>query len=303
MVLVFPDKPGDRDEVVRAVTGADGRFDLEAADGALVVAELGDRRARAALLADDVVLTLREPGRITGVVTLSGGPPPGDDPVIARARVARIGQAGVATGVAFSRFVMVAPRDDAGRWEIPGVPAGSYHAVAVAMTLLGDIHQRFAPVELAPGGTTEVAQPIDLDGVVLDVIIRSDRAGSIPTAEVHVMPGRRRLRRTEELYGAFLGGGRAETGYGVPISDQTRTRAGAALYRDDDIHALIGSVPPGRVTICVIPFGGDIADTGFLARVRGHAEDLEMTCTVVDVPAEPAVQAIVVETPPMKRLE
>ena len=285
------------------VTDAEGRFSVEAPSGAMVVAEHGSARASPVLLGKDTRLALREPGTVSGRIQMRGGPPAGDDAILSRARAARIAQCGVASGTSHSRFIMVGPLDDDNRWAIPGVPAGSYDGVAIAMTLLGDIHQRFTPLTVAPGGSVSIEQTIELDGVVLDVIVRSDRAGTIPSAEVHVLPGKRALKRTEDLYGGLVAAGRSTTAYAAPIDDRGTSEPGRTLYRDDDIHALMSGVVPGAATICVIPFGGDIADEGFMSQLSPHVEQLEMACTVVTIAAEPAIQAVVVETPPMKRLD
>ena len=286
-----------------AVAGADGRFTIEAPAGALVVAQHGDLRAAPAFLGKDTRLVVRETGAVTGRIDLRGGPGPGEEATLARARAARIAQAGVTSGTGHSRFVMIGPVDDDHTWHVPGIPAGRYHAVTVAVTLLGDFHQRFQPIDVPAGGAVEVGQTLDLDGVVLDVIVRSDRAGSIPSAEVHVIPGTKRPRSIEDLFQAFARAGRAETGYAAPVDGHTGTRAGTSLYRDDDIHTVIAAVPPGDVVICVIPFGGDLADSAFLERMAPHVGELEMTCDQVTVPASPAIQGIVIETPPMKRLD
>ena len=82
--------------------------------------------------------------------------------------------------------------------------------------------------------------------------------------------------------------------------EATRTSAGAALYLRDDIHARVAAIPTGPLTICVIPFGGDLRDSTFMAPLV-TADDLEVRCQVVEVGAAP-VQAFVIETQPMRRL-
>lgn len=51
----------------------------------------------------------------------------------------------------------------------------------------------------------------------------------------------------------------------------------------------------------MIPFSGDAADESFLRQLMLQ-KDIEVRCQVFDIPARPWVQAIVIETPPAKRM-
>jgi hypothetical protein len=64
----------------------------------------------------------------------------------------------------------------------------------------------------------------------------------------------------------------------------------------------MASMGPGPVTACVVPFAGDFADETFMRQLSSQPGELEARCVVLDLPPSPAVQAFVLETPPMRRM-
>jgi hypothetical protein len=143
----------------------------------------------------------------------------------------------------------------------------------------------------------------DLARPALDIVVRADHAAKIPSAQVLVFDGKlaRLPKNGLEMAAAMGESSRWTGGSAAPVVDSTRTDAAAKLYQEGDIHARMAAFGPGPVTVCVVPFAGDFRDPKFV-RELSKQDDVDVTCRVITVAAEPPVQAFVVETPPMKRL-
>ncbi len=193
-------------------------------------------------------------------------------------------------------------RTAADQWVVEVAPAGRMQVALVASSGLNDIILVGGEHLIRAGGTTPVELAVDLRGQVIDVIVRADRAATIPTAQLIAFAGRpRRLPRTNlDVYKIFGKHPRAHFTSAAPVVDATRTQAGAALYQPGDIHGRLAAMVVGPTTICALPLAGDVRDATFM-RTLAAADDLEMRCTVVEIASTPGVQAFVIETPPMKR--
>jgi tetratricopeptide (TPR) repeat protein len=290
--------------IATATTDADGRFQLQVATPSLAVAEAGPLRSLPVPIdpkTGELVVRVTPTGAVEGRSELTVNVPAGDDPELALARRARVVISGLTTPDIGRRFDQLAPSRHA-TWSLPSVAAGGYNAIAVATTLLGDMHQRMRKVPVRARETTLVELPVRIEGVIVDVIVRGERAAKIDGAEVHIIAGKRSVKDVEALFDAIQAAGGDGISFAAAVADDTRTRAGRDLYIADDLHARISGVAPGTATICVIPLAGDVADTDFMRRLTDHTDDLEVICRVVDVTATPAVQAFVVEVPAPKRV-
>jgi|GEM_PF-1208399 len=288
-----------------AAVGPDGSFDLLTVPLALVYATAPGLASPLTHAKGAAPLALRlVPSGAVEVTTTSLHPtaPVGVE------RSAELGAQVAEMGVALIKFgratvyQSLARRGGPVSWHFDSAPTGPMRASFLANSALGDSIVGGVDFDVKSGTTTTVALEVELRGQVIDVIVRADRAASIPTAQVIAFDARvARLPRTNaEVYETFSRYPRMHLANAAPIVDATRTVAGTALYQPDDIHARLAAVQPGLVTICVLPLSGDVRDSSFMRLLAG-AEDLEMRCTVVEVTAAAAVQAFVVETPPMKR--
>ncbi len=290
---------------VIVVTDADGRFDVKVPREAVVVADLGDLRAPVAVAGDrELTLRLGPALGASGTITvIPASPPPGSERATAlAARATRPDALVIGSGAAFL-YQCASRRDDAGNWSIHGLPADRRLRVGVAVTTgLGDRLVVSEPVR-AEASPRPIALTLDLRGAALDVIVRADRAAPIPTAGVFLFGARLAPlpRNGVEMRDAVGAVSRSSVANAAPVVDATRTGAGAALYQPGDIHARFAAFAPGPVTVCVMPLAGDVRDDTFMRSLWG-ADDLDVRCRVIEVAAAPAVQAFVVETPPMRRL-
>ncbi|HVV82718.1 MAG TPA: hypothetical protein VHE35_06540, partial [Kofleriaceae bacterium] len=95
--------------------------------------------------------------------------------------------------------------------------------------------------------------------------------------------------------------GPASPGAAVPADARAASATAAAPdVQPDDLRLLIPGVPPGPVTVCVLPFGNDIRDPRLLETVHDF-DALEIHCSGIDVPASEPVHRVLVETPAMER--
>jgi len=290
----------ERRSYASAVSDADGRFRLAIAGPAIVVAEAEELRSPPVRAGGgELVLRVGRTGTISASSPLTPMTATGDDPTLALAARARAGSAAITT-LGDAVFTLLTPVLG-GRWSIPAVPPGRYPVLVTASTALGDFHQRIRMVDVRADATTTIALPLDLDGVVVDVVVRGDRATTIPSAQVSVLRGRHPARDTKGLLDAVVAAGGSELGFAVPVDEHTSTAPGREVYAPGDIHTRIAAVAPGTVTICVMPFGGDAADPTVLAQVT-RATNLDVTCRTLEVAATPSVQAFVLEVAPQRRL-
>ena len=290
----------------QTTTGADGRFELTAIKDSTVVAAAPDGRRTIPIAAKGGTLELRV--RPTAAITIEPTvipAPASTDPVLALAARLHPLVFGIhhATSAGYEQFAVPA----GSAFTASGLPVDApIQVIAVLRSALGDQILWSTRVVPTAGATVRVPITVDLGGNVLDVIVRGDRAAAIPAAQVVAVPGplRRPPTRLKGLRELVADSPRVTAGNAAKVTDRTRTAAGAPKYRDDDIHSRLSAIRPGPTTVCVVPFAGDLADERFVtALMIAEDDDVEVRCQIVDVAATPAVQAIEIETPPMKRLK
>lgn len=189
-------------------------------------------------------------------------------------------------------------RLDRTRWRFDNVYPGRIELIAIGYSPLGDSVLLRTPLDLKPGDNGSVGLSFDLRGVVVDVVVRAER-GQIPTAQVLLLSGHLpRLPRLLRDLNDTWRDPRRHLISAVPVGASNRTDAGAALYRDNDLHGIMTAVTPGPHTACVIPLAGDLRDASYMRTLDGK-EDLEVRCTAIDITDAP-IQALVLEAPPMR---
>jgi hypothetical protein len=283
-------------------TDAQGRFDMPAPADSTVMAWQGDLRGLGRIDEKAITLRLGRSVSVAGTITVTPvAKPSGGERAAQLAAHLTHADAVIVGTDEISGYAVVARRDDSGAWSASGLPPDPrLRAGAALNTGLGDRTLVLTPV-LGVAGPRSLT--LDLRGVAVDIIMRADRAASIPTGQVIVFPGKlARLPRTgKDLQHAVGTVTRWSGAVAAPVVDTTRTQAGDQLYLPGDIHSRLAGIRPGPATVCVLPFGGDIRDDAFM-RTLWSAE-LEVRCRVIDIAASPPVQAVIIETPPMKRIQ
>jgi eukaryotic-like serine/threonine-protein kinase len=284
-------------------TDAAGRFDAHVPNFAIAFAHQGDLRAPPVHV-NNRELTLRLAPGTSAEGTVEVRPAilgrDAERASILAARNTAVETLILGSG-AGTLYQAVSRRTDDTHWTIHGLPPDAgLRATMLFNTALGDRVAIAKPLAASNGGP--IALSFDLNRPTVDVIVRADSSAAIPTAQVAIFDGKIARLPTNALeltmtMGASL---RFNVGNAKPVTDATRTQAGAKLYQPGDIHARLAAIGPGPVTACVVPFAGDLRDPAFL---RGLPQDMipDCRCAILDIAPAPAVQAFVVETPPMKR--
>jgi hypothetical protein len=291
------------DRPIKLATDAAGRFDARVPDHAIAFAYQGDLRA-SPVLVKDRELTFRLAPGMTAEGTVEVIParvaPGAERASILAARNTHVEAYLVGNGSS-TLYQAIARRTDDTHWTIHGLPPDPTLRATIAFnTALGD--QAAVAVPIAESKAGPIALSIDLNRPTLDIIVRSESSAAIPTAQVAIFDGKvAKLPTNGTELVVTMGTSRRWSGAAAnPVVDATRTEAGAKLYQPGDIHARFAAFGPGPVTACVVPWGGDIRDPAF-ARTMSHDMVPDCRCVVLDIAPSPAVQAFVVETPPMKR--
>jgi len=286
---------------VEVTTGADGGFTAEVPAGVVAIAEHGaTRSAPATPGTGEVTLVLGATVEMTGRLRVVGESPGGAAPALVAAR--RVIDLAAGLDAVGGTVLLRAPLDGDGAWRLPGVPLGAYTSAAALTTGLGDIRFVQRAVTASVGRNAAVEHVLSRAGAVVDVVVRVDRAASLASAQVFVVPGEHAIASVAELEQAGDRAGTFATAFAAPIDEHGRTDPGEALYQAGDLHGLVSMVVAGPTTFCVVPFDGDVADPDVRARVIALREHVDVSCVVVTVADQPAIQAFVDEVAPPKRM-
>jgi hypothetical protein len=283
-----------------ATSAADGSFTLTARPAWIAAATIGDQRSAPIGLARPGLALQVRPGVSATVRTaIHAAPVAADaDRAIALSRRANVFAVALVRGPTLMSLMSFARHTD-DRWLFEGQAPGAATLMVFARSRLDDRVLAARPVTLAAATPLDATVDVDVDGVLVDVIVRADR-GKIPTAQVFIYPdpGGALPATVAAMMDRVRAVARSNLGTAVALAPATRTAAGEPVYRPDDIHARIGAVRPGPAIACVLPFAGDIGDQSYAATLSGAA-DLEVRCAKVTVTDAPQ-QALVLEAPPMK---
>jgi hypothetical protein len=269
-----------------AVTGADGTFVIpDAAEGSLVIAELGDRRSSAVEAAASVQLTLAPTSRIEGRVELNGLP-------AWRLKVAvrdrkQSGTLGYGT---------VAPVHADGTFTLAGVPRGR---VGIVTVLASKSQQQINGVDLDI--RTPVVRDVKLATVAnartVHVIIRSAVAAAVPNAQVLAVPGKVSSVDVTALNASLK---QINVTLAHKLDPAHVPAAVAAKAQPGDLYAELAGVPATTTSICAIGLPEHMDDPVLVEKLRDpkYLSKIPAPC-VADVHDD----VVVVVVPPWPRFD
>jgi hypothetical protein len=272
-----------RDAMRIAKTGADGRFELtDAAENAIVIAELGDQRALPVVAAAEVKLQLGPVSRLEGRVELAGHAAP-NVLIVVRAAELPVPWA----------YGILAPVAADGSFSIDGVPRREVRVFAV---IEGPSEQMLA------GTTIRVTQPV-VRGIslslvksrrIVHVLVRNTVNAKLANSEVIVLPGKipsmSAKMINQELRGGTMRNARQIEGEHVP-------KEIAEIARPGDLYATVPNVPEGVASVCAIALPE--MDTELGRKMQAHLDKIQVTCT----PIPEHASVVTVEVPPFPRLD
>jgi hypothetical protein len=277
------------DHLRTVITDADGRFAVaDAAQDAIAVAELADRRSRAAVAAgDDVELVLEPTSRIEGVVDLHGL---ASQSVYVAARDTEISP--------LARYNTIAPVGPDGRFTLDGVPRHSMRVSANLVSTFGT--GRFIAfakiVKVDAPVVTGVDLAIDDSKRVAYVLVRSTVGAPVANAQVVVLPG------VQASMSALALTRTIQTATSALAQGITAERAPPVVLKAahaGDLYATIAGVPEGAATACALSLPSSLDDPELWRKVQAHLDKIEVRCQ----PLAPSDEAVVVEVPPWPRLD
>jgi hypothetical protein len=275
------------DDERRTTTGPDGSFVLpEVAGDGLVIAQLGDRRSAAQLVADSVTLTLRPTSRIEGKVELHGEP--------ASSVGVALRDTSQSITVPYAIYTGLHPD---GSFAIDGVPRG---------TVVIQTARSRAATRMVTGIEVTVDKPV-VKGVTLElasskrtihVIVRSQYSGlGVAAAQVVVLPGRvpssNALAINETLRSAAMR-------YGQPILGEQAPKAVLEKAKLGDLYATVREVPEGEASACAIGLPRNLdQDLGKKLQNPANMAKIAVPC----VPIGPTDEVVIVDVPPWPRFD
>nr|MDQ3367138.1 carboxypeptidase-like regulatory domain-containing protein [Myxococcota bacterium] len=266
-----------------ATTAADGTFEVpDAAESGLVIAQLGELRARPVALGDRVTLTLEPTSRVMGKVVL------GDVPHQSASVLA------LDPTRAELRYALVAPVRADGSFELGGLPRGRLRF----LVMRGESSNKTGPmVELVVRREVESGLTLEVPTSkrALHILVRSTVAGPVGNAAVLVMSGTvstMTLRKLLQL------GVSAQERAARPIEGEHAPAPVLAKARAGDLFATMTEVPEGA-SACAIALPADLSDPKLGTKIENNPDKLVLQC----VPIPATAELVMVEVPPFPRLD
>jgi len=274
----------ERDSMRTTRTGADGRFAIDdAAEDAVVIAELGDRRSGPEAVSDNVKLVLAPTSRLEGHVELAGQAP--NNVVI------------VVKDVGWPvrpRYSLIAPVAPDGAFAIDGVPR---HEVRVFATIDGLSDNVMGGVKVIVKGP--VVRGVELSLAkstrVVHVLVRNTVNTRLANAEVVVLSGRVPSMNALELNRQFRGG---SIRWARQLEGEHAPKAIVAAAQPGDLFATMTEVPEGVASACALGLP-DLSDDELERKVAAHLDKIQVICAVIPDDAE----VVRIEVPPFPRLD
>lgn len=282
---------GDADDSLRIATSdARGRFTIEgASQTGVVVAQLAERRSRAAAIADRVRLVLEPTRSASGKVALGG---------VAPGAVLVSCDPASANPLPFYTFAPVKPD---GTFVIDGVSTGAVRVSALVFSASGmpdAISFQTQPASSAP--VTGLELSVVRTTRVLDVILRSQVAAPLSGAEIFVLAGKPPARPpkltgdlTHHRWTAM------QRFYAKRPAVDELPEAVRSKVRADDLAVHLEHAPEGELTVCGIALGGDLGDPAVRRRNAEHEAERTVACERIAADAT----HVIVSVPPQRRFD
>jgi len=267
-------------------TDAAGHFVIaDAPEKGAVVAQLGDRRSRAAPIAERVKLAVVPTRRLAGKVVL--GKMQYTETLVVVEDPSDHSNA----------YSLVAPVAADGTFSIDGAPAGKVNIAVAADNHLFGTQLQYKPIAASVEPVTGIELSMPTTGRELDVLVRSTVNAPLDTAQVVIVPGRVHFTNVGELIAHFDSG--VATAFAQHVVGEKIPQIAIDKIRPGDLLAHFGNVPPGEVTACGIGISGDLMDRAEMQRMQNHVKELEIRCETISGDTK----IVVVSAPPQKRFE
>jgi predicted Ser/Thr protein kinase len=274
----------DRDSTRTARTGADGRFEIaDAVDDAVVIAELGDRRAAPVAAGDNLRLALAPTSRLEGRVDPAGEAPVN---VVILAR-------GVDWPIV-PRYSVQAPVAADGSFTIDGVPRGQVRVFAVIDGLSEKVTGS-AIVSVRAPVVRGIALSVARSNRVVHVLVRNTVNTRLANAQVVVLPGRVPSTNALEINRQFRGG---SIRLARQLEGEHAPKEIVAAAQPGDLFATMTEVPDGVASACALGLP-EMSDEELEHKLFAHLDRIQVICT----PIPDGARFVLVQVPPFPRLD
>jgi predicted Ser/Thr protein kinase len=280
-LAAYPDA-GLMDLTRSVVTPSSGEVVFDGPQDGLMIAQKGELRSRAAIIADSVTLSLEPTSRIEGKVDLRGED---SSKVMLALSDTRLPPA--------IRYELIAPPSADGSFVFEGVPRAKVQLFA---QLLRGTTRSVTTLDLV------VSQPV-VRGVAIavpnhnravHVIVRSTVSAPVGGAQVFVQPGSLSSTTLDKL--RVVGSAAIKF---AKAPDEKTAAAAKLVVRPGDVVATLSAPPTGAVSACAIGIPGEIDDPDFDRKIRDNLQKVEVRCAKIPAAAE----TVVIEVPPWPRLD
>jgi serine/threonine protein kinase len=275
---------------LRIVTTDDhGHFSMpDGPERGSVVAQLGDRRSVAVVVADQVKLVVRPTRRLAGKVALGGFD---------------YTQAGIIiedpndpTGVQLQRIAMIMPD---GTFSADGVPQTKV-SIGVGVTRDGrQGHVNFTPVPAGHEPVTGLKLEASATTRTLDVLVRSKLTTPIETSQLLMFSGKQHFTTAGQLNAAASNGAALAQQWAEHVTGEHMPKTLVPKYRNGDLIGHFTDVPAGDVTVCAVPLPNDLMDNVAMKKIQAHINELGVDCEIADGQAD----MVIVATSPPKNFD
>ena len=268
-----------------AITGADGRFAIAGAPKeGVAVAELGDRRAWAVAIADDIQLVLEPTSRVQGTVDLRGVP----------AQNAFI-EVDDATGSPLAPYTVQAPIAADGTFTVDGLPRRPLRvSVSLVRAMWSGRYNSFGKsVVVDKPAMAGVELALSMSKRVVYAIVRSTVGTPVANAQVIIVPGTKTNMTALELTRSVE---TASSGLALAVSEHAPPSVIQKAH-SGDLYVTISNAPEGEASACAIGLPQELADEELWRKVMSNLDKIEVRCQPV------TDDVVIVEVPPWPRLD
>ncbi len=278
-------------DVARAVSAADGSFQLRTAVGEVFVLARAPGRAAPVVklprTTSELSLRTLPTGTVHGTVDYSG-----NSRYATRVTVSSTGKG----------FHFISPVAEDGGYHVENIPTGSYEVRAVTgkVSALSMVGKR---VTITPGKRKAAVDLGQAHGEgKVHIIVRNERAGALDTAQIYVLRGRVQATTLRELRPALDASPNTSIIMARQMVGERFPPAALPHVRPGDLFVSIEHLEPGPLSLCAIGLSGDLGAEDYRAKLQDVADRLDVRCKSVTL-TKSSEEVVQISVPPMMRLD
>jgi serine/threonine protein kinase len=279
------------EDVSRAISSADGSFELRAATGDIFLlarsAGLAAPVTKVSKTTNELVLRALPTGTVHGAIEYAG-----NSQYSTRASV----------GAGRKGFHFIAPIAEDGRYEVGNVPPGTYE-VRTLTGKVSEISMTGQRIKIEPGRRKAPVNFGQSQGdSKVHVIVRNERAGVLDVAQIYVLRGRVTATTMRELRPALDASASTSVALARPVMGERSPKPALGHLRPGDLLASIEHLEPGLQSLCAVGLSGDLGAEDFVEKLQDSADKLDVRCKSL-VLSKTGEEVVQISVPPMLRLD